>query len=192
MKKVFTQFFYVVAATVTLIGASFSAKAQTYVGGNLQSGKLASAVAVDATGNVYVVQFNSSSGSPNGGGGTGEVVMYAYNNLGGTPTPIATGIPDDDNAANDYATGIIVDPINGDVYVLSDNEDSNSIAPYGIIYKIKNNGSGSFAAKTPWITGNSTVGYASAIAIDGSGNIYVDEYNSGGNYYQIDEYALLN
>ena len=172
-RKLTIKFIYLAVTMMLCLGVSFSAKAQTYTGGNLQSGKLASAVAVDANGNVYVVQFNS--GTPNGGGGTGAVVMYAHNNLSGTPTTIATGIPDDDNAANDYATGIVVDPTTGDVFVLSDNEDANNIAPFGIIYKIKNNGGGTFAAKTPWITGNSDLGFPAAIAVDGSGNIYVDE-----------------
>jgi gliding motility-associated-like protein len=184
----FTKNARTIVFTALLAVLSFSVHAQTYLAGTLQSGKLASGVAVDASGNVYVMQFNSASGTPDGGGGTGEVVKYAANNLSGTPTVIATGIPDADNASDDYAVGIVVDPINGDVFVVSDNQDVNNIAPYGIIYKLANNGNGTYT-KSAWITGNANLGYPAAIAIDASGNLYVDNYNGINNYYEIDKYT---
>jgi len=183
----FTKNACIIVFTVLLAVLSFSVHAQTYLAGTLQSGKLASGVAVDASGNVYVMQFNSASGTPNNGG-TGEVVKYAAGNLSAAPTVIATGIPDDDNAANDYATGIVVDPINGDVFVVSDNQDFNNTAPYGIIYKLANNGNGTYT-KSAWITGNANLGYPSAIAIDASGNLYVYNYNGVNNNYEIDKYT---
>jgi hypothetical protein len=187
MNKKFTNVLFS-AIIVFSVATTLPARAQ-YTASTLESGKLASGMAKDASGNIYVVRFNFASGAT-GGAGTAELVKYT--NGTGSPTVIYSGIPDEGDATNDFATGIVV-ATNGDIYLLTDNNDPHTA--YGKIIKLTYNGGTSYTPST-WQTGTDIFGYYTALAIDGSNNLYVVQYNfnadgnaNGIGSYEIDKYA---
>ena len=181
MKALFTKGFYIVSAIILFIGTALPARAQ-FTSVTLSTNALATALAKDASGNIYALQADAS-------GTQGEVVKYT--NGTGSPTVIYDGFPDNDNAG-DYGTGLIVTS-NGDVYLTTDNDGAT--VPYGNIIKLKFNGGTSYTASV-YQTGTASLGYYSALAVDASDNIYAVVYNlnaDGGNSgigaYEVVKYA---
>ncbi|SDT23587.1 gliding motility-associated C-terminal domain-containing protein [Mucilaginibacter mallensis] len=181
MKTLFTKGFYIVSAIILFIGTALPARAQ-FTNVTLSTNALATALAKDASGNIYALQTDAS-------GTQGEVVKYT--NGTGAPTVIYDGFPDNDQQG-DYGTGLVVTST-GDIYFTTDNDGPT--LPYGNIIKLKFNGGTSYTASV-YQTGTASLGYYSGLAIDASDNIYAIQYNinaDGGNSgigaYEVVEYA---
>ena len=181
MKTLFTKGFYIVSAILLFVGTALPARAQ-FTSITLSTNALATALARDASGNIYALQVDAT-------GTQGEVVKYT--NGTGSPTVIYDGFPDNDQQG-DYGTGLIVTST-GDIYFTTDNDGPT--LPYGNIIKLKFNGGTSYTASV-YQTGTASLGYYSGLAIDASDNIYAIQYNinaDGGNSgigaYEVVKYA---
>jgi hypothetical protein len=132
-------------------------------------------VAVDGSGNVYVVGFSGATwGSPvsaySGGNDAFAAKLDASGNL--------TWNTFLGSSNNDYSSGVAVDG-SGNVYVIG-----NSDATWGSPVSAFNGNSNAFAAKlssTGTLTWNTFLGgyydYGRGVAVDGSGNVYVTGYS---------------
>ena len=181
MKTLFTKGFYIVSAIILFVGLALPARAQ-FTTITLSTNTLATAIAKDASGNIYALQTDAS-------GTHGEIVKYT--NGTGAPTVIYDGFPDNDQAG-DYGTGLIITST-GDIYLTTDNDGPT--LPYGNIIKLKFNGGTSYTASV-YQTGTASLGYYSGLAVDASDNIYAIVYNinadggnSGSGAYEVVEYA---
>ena len=126
----------------------------------------ANALAVDATGNVYV------TGSSEGSGTAFDYATIKYNSAGVQQWVARYSSPGN---SFDTASALAVDAT-GNVYVTGSSEDSGTSSDYSTI---KYNSAG----VEQWVAryngpGNSADG-ATAIAVDGSGNVYVTGFSEG-------------
>jgi sugar lactone lactonase YvrE len=129
-------------------------------------------VAVDATGNVYIVDVGNRrvrKVAPNGVittfAGTGTV-GYGADNIPATSAPL--------NYDDQVATGIAVDAT-GNVYIVdSGNYRIRKVDPNGIITTFAGVPGGSTADNIPATTAQLSV-YNGGVAVDASGNVYIAE-----------------
>jgi hypothetical protein len=132
------------------------------------------ALAVDSSGNVYVTGYSL---------GVGTFYDYAtvkYSPSGAQEWSARYNAPGN---TKDRAWGIGVDG-SGNVYVTGDSgEGSENLSDY-VTVKYSPSGAQRWAARY-----NATYDYATALAVDGSGNVYVTGYSYGsGTYY---DYATI-
>jgi outer membrane protein assembly factor BamB len=158
--------------------------------GPANSGDVTSAVAVDIFGNVYV------TGASLGSGTGSDYATIKYNSNG---TQLWVQRYNGPGSGNDGASAIAVDG-SGNVYVTGSSQGSGTGSDYATI-KYNSNGTQLWVQRYNG-PGNSSDG-AVAIAIDGSGNVYVTgssqgsgtgsdyatvKYNSNGNQLWIQRY----
>ena len=152
-------------ATIKYTAAGTEAWVARYNGPG-DSGDYAEALAVDGSGNVYVT--GGSHGSGTGldyatikytAAGT-EAWIARYNGAGNSP---------------DYAVSIAVDG-SGNVYVTGGSEDRDTNFDYATI---KYTAAGTEAWVARYNGADNYLDYAEAIALDGSGNVYVTGYSVG-------------
>jgi outer membrane protein assembly factor BamB len=145
-----------------------------------------SAIVVDGSGNVYVTGCSSGSKRDyatikyNANGK--ELWVQRYNGPGGKWYK--------KSESDDWACAIAVDG-SGNVYVTGCSSGSNldNYYDYATI-KYDRNGKQLWVKRYPGLTSdNYTTAYATAIAIDGSGNVYVTGYSMGSNYDR--DYATI-
>jgi hypothetical protein len=137
------------------------------------------AIAVDASGNVYVTQFSG----PNGSSCAGEVTVYAAGSNGNiAPSAIISGC----STELSMPIGIALDS-SGNIYVVnlsianSNAENNPSITVYSA-------GSSGNVSPVAVIAGSATaLSNPQAIALDSGGDIYVSGYTSSGS--AIDMYG---
>ncbi|MEO6977672.1 MAG: cadherin-like beta sandwich domain-containing protein, partial [Mucilaginibacter sp.] len=170
MNKIFTKAFYAVAVIAFFLTVALPASAQIpFNNTTVETGGLYSALAKDASNNIYVIRVTYGSG-----GTSGEVVKYT----GATATVIYTGLHegDDTGPGGDLPWGLAVTS-NGDVYVSAD------FAAYsGAIVKLTRSGS------TYTASNFQTGAYYTALAVDAANNIYATQYD-GATHYAIYKYA---
>ncbi|TWI96385.1 NHL repeat-containing protein, partial [Mucilaginibacter frigoritolerans] len=165
MKNFFTKSFYVIATIVLFIGAALPVRAQL-TGTNLETSGLYTAIAKDASNNIYITRVQ-----PGTSGANYEVEKYT--NGTGSPTVIYTGLT---HEIGDYPWGLVVTSA-GDVYVSTDFTSNG-----GNVIKLAFNGT-TYTPST-FMSGN----YYSALAIDASNNLYTAEYDSGNGTYAVVKY----
>ncbi len=127
---------------------------------------------IDSAGNVYVAGYTDDALSGNTQAGGGDVFIAKYDTTGNLIALKQFGTPD-----LDEATGIAIDSA-GNVYVTGYTQGAFSGSNAGLI--------DAFIAKYD-TTGNLTFNqfgtadedYATSIAIDGAGNVYVTGYTNG-------------
>jgi hypothetical protein len=173
---------------VTKFSSTGSALAySTYLGGS--GSDIGTAIAVDSTGNVYVVGSTSSTGFPTtsntsnalqanyGGNGdaflakldaTGSTLVYCTY-LGGTNADYAQGVAVD-SSGNAYVTGSTESIDFPTANPLQIGNDGHSDA-----FVSKVNPSGTGLVYSTYL-GGSSADTGRAIAVDGSGNVYVSGY----------------
>ncbi|WP_295794209.1 cadherin-like beta sandwich domain-containing protein [Mucilaginibacter sp.] len=169
MNKILTRVFYAFAV-ITFFAVVLPADAQvTFSNTAVETGGLYSALAKDASNNVYVIRVTAGSG-----GTSGEVVKYT----GTTPTIIYTGLHegDDTGPGGDLPWGLAVTS-SGDVYVSTDFASSS-----GKIIKLKLSG-GTYTPST-----FQSGAYYTALAVDASNNLYATQYD-GATHYAVYKYA---
>jgi uncharacterized delta-60 repeat protein len=120
----------------------------------------ATAIAVDGNGNVYVT--GSSSGSSSG-------VDYATLKYGPDGTLLWEKRYNGPANGEDHATAMAVDG-NGNVYVTGDSSRGNSLADYATL---KYDPEGTLLWEKRYNGPANGEGYATAMAVDGNGNVYV-------------------
>ncbi len=133
-----------------------------------------SALAVDASDNIYAVVYNVNADGGNSGIGAYEVVKYA---AGSAANSAGTVLYDKLDAAGllsgDYYTapsGLTVNSL-GDVYVADSFDNDNANNDGGHIYKLTK--ATSYAVSTI-----STNQYVTSLAVDASNNLYATQVNS--------------
>ena len=161
MKRFFTKVAFTVSVIVLFLALA-PAFAQ-YTKTQLHAGGLYTALAKDASGNVYVTKAS----------GPGIYHVVKYTNGTGSPTTIYSGLT---SQAQEYPWGLAVAP-NGDVYISTD-FTSNS----GAIIRL--NASSSYAATTV-----QTGRYFTGLAFDATGNLYALEYNITNTDYAVCKYT---
>jgi len=170
MNKIFTKAFYTVAVIIFFLTTALSAGAQMlFSNTTVETGGLYSALAKDASNNIYVIRVTYGSG-----GTSGEVVKYT----GGTATVIYSGLHEgnDTGPGGDLPWGLTVTST-GDVYLSTDFAAYN-----GAIVKLKRSGSSYTASNFQ------TGAYYTALAVDAADNIYATQYD-GATHYAIYKYA---
>ena len=120
----------------------------------------ASALAVDISGNVYV------TGTSEGSGTEDDYATVKYNSAGAEQWVARYNSPEN---TNDWATALSLD-ISGNVYVTGMSEGSGTEDDYATV-KYNSAGAEQWVARYDG-SGNST-DWARALAVDGSGNVYV-------------------
>ncbi len=152
----------------------------TYVGGSGEDS--GNAIAVDASGNAFVAGGTGSTDFPHNGGfqtalaGALDAFVFELNS-GGTVLTYSTYLG---GTGNDYASGIALDG-SGDAYIVgstfsSDFRTLNPIQPSlvgvsnGFVTKL--NSSGNALVYSTYL-GGGTGDFATAVAVDSSGNAYV-------------------
>ncbi len=166
MKKLVTRGFYVLPAVIFFLCAALSAKAQ-YSGTNLETGGLYTALAKDASNNLYVTRVTSGTG-----GALYEVDKYT----GGTGTPVSiySGLT---HETGDYPWGLAVTS-SGNVFISTDFTTGG-----GSIIKLTY--SGGVYTSSIIQTGR----YFSALAVDTHDNLYTAEYDAANSSYAVVEYT---
>ena len=139
------------------------------------SGDSASGVATDTSGNIYVAGSTGGGLDGNSSAGNFDLFVVKYNSSGTKQWTKQLGTPDADSA-----TGVATDSL-GNVYVAGTTHgelDGNSNAGSSDIFVVKYNSSGT----KQWTRqlGTSSDDYATGVATDASGNIYVTGSTSGG------------
>jgi len=139
-----------------------------YTPSTFQSGNYYSALAVDASNNLYTAEYDA-------GHGTYAVVKY---NAGSSAGSAGTRLYDNLKSAAGYAypTGLAIAP-NGDIYVADAFSNDPSITDGGHVYKLT-------AASAYAVSTVSSGKYATALAVDASGNLYSSE-NAGAGYQLV-------
>ncbi|SDP30076.1 gliding motility-associated C-terminal domain-containing protein [Mucilaginibacter sp. OK268] len=139
-----------------------------YTPSTFQSGNYYSALAVDASNNLYTAEYDA-------GHGTYAVVKY---NAGSPAGSAGTRLYDNLKSAPGYAypTGLAIAP-NGDIYVADAFSNDPSITDGGHVYKLT-------AASAYSVSTVSSSKYATALAVDASGNLYSSE-NAGAGYQLV-------
>jgi gliding motility-associated-like protein len=147
----------------------------TYSGGaytptTFQTGRYFTALAVDASDNLYDTEYDATNS-------TYAVVEYTANSA---PNSAGTNLYDNLKSGVGYAypTGLAV-ASNGDIYVADAFSNTPSITDGGHVYKLVK--ASAYAATTV-----STGLYSSALALDASGNLFSSENSGSG--YQLVEY----
>jgi len=165
MKKIFTKGFYIVSVIILFVGAVLPARAQL-TSTNLETGLFYTALAKDASNNIYVIQVE-----PGTSGTQGELVKYT--NGAGTGTVIYSGFHEGDNTGpgGDSPWGLVVNST-GDVYMTTDFSSVN-----GSIIKLTYNSGANTYAPSIFLEGS----YYSSLAIDKNNNIYTTQYDPTGN-----------
>jgi hypothetical protein len=156
-------------ATIKYSGAGVPLWTNRFNGAG-NSSDSACALAVDGSGNVYVTGYSTGSGSG---------CDYATIKYSGAGVPVWTNWFNGVANGGDFATALAVDG-NGNVYVTGYSTGSGS----GYDYATIKYSSAGVAVWTNWFNGaGNSYDYANALAVDGSGNVYVtgDSYGSGGN-----------
>ncbi len=159
MKKRYTKFILI---ALLLISSSFS-YAQ-YTVSNLETGKQNTALARDASGNIYTTRFQAA----------GKYEIVKYTNGTGIPTVIYQNIIGD---ATDLPYGLAI-ASNGDVYFSAE----MSSVDEGKIIRL--NASSSYAATTV-----QTGRYFTGLAFDNQNKLYALEYNAGASKYAVVRYS---
>ena len=128
-------------------------------------------VAVDGSGNIYIADYYnnrirkvSTSGiiTTVAGSGTG-----GYGGDGGTATSANLNLPQ----------GVAVDA-SGNIYIADNgNNRVRKVSPSGIISTIAGNGTGGFSGDGSAAT-SAKLNSPAGVAVDGSGNIYIADYNN--------------
>jgi uncharacterized delta-60 repeat protein len=147
-------------------------------GGDEQIDNAASAITVDGAGNVYV------TGSSEGSGTSKDYATIKYNAAG-----VQQWVARYDGPGNDfdYAAALAVDGA-GNVYVTGSSYDSGTSDDYTTI-KYNATGVQQWVARYDGPGNDFDFDYATALAVDGAGNVYVtgSSYDSG-TYY---DYATI-
>ncbi len=143
------------------------------------------AIAIDANGNVLVTGYSYAGSSTNS-----NYVTIQYNNAGVEQWVKQYNGPGN---SSDFPSALVVDA-DGNVYVTGSARGSSSSDDYGTV---KYNSSGVLQWATPYITSSSD--YATAIAVDAAGNVFVTgesgadyatvKYNSSGAQQWVTRYA---
>jgi streptogramin lyase len=170
MKKLFTKVnCFIIVALLSLV-TSISANAQViFKGTNLETGGLYTALAKDASNNLYVTRVQTGTS-----GATYQVVKYT----GGTGTPVSiySGLT---HELDDFPWGLVVSST-GDVYLSTDFTTGG-----GSITKLTYNSATNTYTPSTFQTGN----YYSALAMDAANNLYTCEYDVTHSTYDVMEYA---
>jgi uncharacterized delta-60 repeat protein len=147
--------------------SGFGFLAKTGIGGPYWIGMITGGVAygygvaVDSSGNVYIVGYSNGTGA-----GNNDIVIAKYNISGAIQWQRSLGL-----VGNDYGYGIAVDS-SGNVYV-------TGLASGGSNFTtVKYNTSGTIQWQRKLSSPNTGSGYG--IAVDSSGNVYVTGYTSSG------------
>ncbi len=128
---------------------------------------VANAIAVDGSGNLHV------TGGSDGGGTCWDFTTIKYYPNGDTAWLRRYNGPENED---DHAAAIVIDA-NGDIYVTGYSESSATREDYATI---KYDTSGSQLWVKTYNGPTDTTDYASAIAVDDSGNVYVTGHSEGG------------
>jgi uncharacterized delta-60 repeat protein len=136
------------------------------------SNDIANGIAVDGSGNVYVTGYTDSSGA-----GGQDVLIAKYNTSGGIDWQRTLG-----GALSDFGYGIAVDG-SGNVYVTGYTGSSGAGVQDVLIAKYNTSG----AIQWQRTLGGTSVDTVNAIAVDGSGNVYItgSTFSSGAGNYDI-------
>jgi len=124
---------------------------------------LATGVAVDSAGNVYVAGATESFGA-----GQSEVFLLKYDSMGNLLFQTTWGGPQ-----NDYASGLAVDAA-GNVYVTGYTYSYGVTQGIASVILLKYDPSGNLLFQKTW--GGAQNDYGSGVAVDGAGNVYVTGY----------------
>jgi len=135
---------------------------------------VATDIAVDNQGYIYVTGY--STGLPFGV----DYFTVKYDNSGNTIWAVRY-----DNGGDDFASALAIDSF-GNVYVTGESDCSGTYYDYATI-KYNSNGEEQWVAR--YNGPGNTDDYANALAIDGSGNVYVTGYSYGSGTY--DDYATV-
>ncbi|WPQ62344.1 gliding motility-associated C-terminal domain-containing protein [Chitinophaga sancti] len=167
MKHTFTQCIRVLLLIIVAVTVWQSGKAQ-YILSTLETGGSYTAVAKDASNNIYTTRLNSATNLY-------DVVKFTSGT--GTGTVIYSGLSHGTAIKGDYPSGIAVNSV-GDVFVLNSLETGN-----GQVIKLT---AGSY---TPTVVQSGR--YFSAIAVDRSNNLLTIEYNSSSAKFDVVSYIAF-
>ena len=165
MKKISTKGYYLLLMIFLSPGLPFAASAQ-YSGVNVETGGLYTAMAKDASNNLYVTRVK-----PGTSGATYEVEKYT--NGSGTPVVIRANLT---HEAADFPWGLAVTST-GDVFISTD-----FTAAGGEIIKLTNSG-GAYTASV-YQSGR----FFTALAVDANDNLYDTEYGPNIVAYKVVKY----
>jgi len=143
----------------------------TYTPSTYQTGRYFTALAVDAADNLYDTEYDANNL-------TYAVVKYPANSAPGTA---GTNLYDNlsSHAGYTYPTGLVV-ASNGDIYVSDAFSNDPTITDGGHVYKLT-------AASSYAVSTISSGNYSTALALDGSGDLYSSENRGSG--YNLIRYA---
>lgn len=165
MNYTFTRCIRILLLIVVTVTAFLSGKAQ-YTLSTLETGGVYTAVAKDASNNIYATKLNTSTNFY-------DVVKFSGGT--GTPTVILSGLSHGTNIQGDFPWGIAVNST-GNVFVLNSFETGN-----GQIIKLTG------PSYSPAVIQSGR--YFSAITIDKNDNLLALEYNSSTGKYDVVRYA---
>jgi uncharacterized delta-60 repeat protein len=136
----------------------------------------ATALAVDASGNVYVTGWSDGSGTYS------DFATVKYNSSG---TELWVARYNGPGNGDDRATALAVDA-SGNVYVTGESESSGTYSDYATV---KYNSSGTELWVSRYNGPENGDDYATALAVDASGNVYVTGWSDGSGTYR--DYATV-
>jgi hypothetical protein len=120
-------------------------------------------VAVDGAGNVYIVDDNEMVERVTS---AGVLSIFAGDGDVGAPTPGPAT-----SSQLSHPRGVAVDGA-GNVYIADfNNTVVEKVTPGGVLSIFA--GSGTYGAPTPGPATSSNLGFPSAVAVDGAGNVYI-------------------